>query len=288
VPQTGESCGTSNYSSCDSALKDLKRMRWDCLKIDKYRSQWSGGGCLNRILLSFGYRIVLKSAIFPDSVCPGCPLLGSIKIINRGFGKMFNYRGCELVLKSSANGSIIKSDLGIDPRRWCTDSVVTVPVRALIPADAASGQYRVYLNLPDTASRLKTRKEYSVRLANVNTWDDATGYNSLNYTVVISPNVPRVGVLQPEPVLRPGSFTIAKRNGSAEICFSAPLPKGCTFSAFTLSGSKVWSRTVRAGTKRVTWTGGAPGVYLLKIVLGDEQSAGSSALELHTRLFTMQ
>jgi hypothetical protein len=60
-------------------------------------------------------------------------------------------------------------------------------VSALIPAATPAGQYAVYLNLPDPAASLRNRPEYSIRLANQDVWEDATGYNSLLHKVTISP-----------------------------------------------------------------------------------------------------
>ena len=41
----------------------------------------------------------------------------------------------------------------------------------------------MYLNLPDPAAALSTRAEYSIRLANDATWENATGYNDLKHTI---------------------------------------------------------------------------------------------------------
>ena len=49
------------------------------------------------------------------------------------------------------------------------------------------GNYALLLNLPDPQSSLNTRPEYSIQMANSNTWEAATGYNNLNLTVGIAP-----------------------------------------------------------------------------------------------------
>ena len=171
------------------------------------------------------------------------------------------------------------------------DTAVTVPISGLIPANTVEGSYKVYLNLPDTSSTLRARKEYSVRLANVNVWEDATGYNLLNHTVFISQKVSVANPPQAAPARGLESFTIAKQNGSVEFSYSAGASAPCTFAVFTLAGTRVWGRTVRTGstgTGKVSWTGGAPGVYLLKVVFGDERSAGRGPLEICSRMFTIQ
>jgi len=59
-------------------------------------------------------------------------------------------------------------------------------VSAPIPAATPAGTYAVYLNLPDPAGSIRNRPEYSIRLANKDVWEDATGYNSLLHKVTIS------------------------------------------------------------------------------------------------------
>jgi hypothetical protein len=71
-----------------------------------------------------------------------------------------------------------------DPRRWTAGTATTVSQTLTVPATVPSGSYALLLNLPDPL--LSTRPEYSIRLANQNTWDAATGMNSLLHTVSIS------------------------------------------------------------------------------------------------------
>ena len=47
-----------------------------------------------------------------------------------------------------------------------------------------SGEYKVYLNLPDPYASLHNDPRYSIRLANENMWEESTGYNYLT-TVTI-------------------------------------------------------------------------------------------------------
>jgi hypothetical protein len=42
------------------------------------------------------------------------------------------------------------------------------------------------LKLPDSNATLSTRPEYSVQLANLNTWENATGYNNLQHTITVN------------------------------------------------------------------------------------------------------
>jgi hypothetical protein len=292
VPQEGESCGSSSYSVCDSAIKDLKRMHWDVLAIGSFTSQWSSGGCLNKILRNFGYRLVLRTARFPDCVRPGYNYDGFINLQNVGWGKIYNARGCELVFRNTATKSKTIVKLTNDPRHWCMreDTLVNVPISAPIPATMPEGTYQVYLNLPDPYPSLHNRKEYSIRLANNNVWEDSTGYNSLQCVVSVTKNC-AISTVKTDVTVSAGleSVSVKKLIGAVEISYYAGLSAPCTFAVFTLAGTRVWSRTVgagMAGAGRVTWAGGAPGVYLLKVVFGDERSAEN--VPIHTRLFSIQ
>jgi Domain of unknown function (DUF4832)/Domain of unknown function (DUF4874) len=281
VPQEGESCGSSKYSECDSALHDLKRMHYDALQITSFKSQWSSGGCLNKILMNFGHRMALKKAEIPDSVFPGSHLVGSLSIINRGFGKLFNPRGCEFIFKNIKTGAVKQVDIGIDPRRFCmTDSVEKFPFNISLPPDLAEGSYSLYLNLPDTASRLKARKEYAVRLANVNIWDDATGYNNLKHTIVVSKNMKPVATLNPNKFQLKEAVSIEKSKGSIAIQYSAPPSTLCSFTVYTLSGLKIWETTANDRFGKVRWTGAIPGVYLLKVAFKNSQMVNAEQSQL--------
>jgi hypothetical protein len=48
------------------------------------------------------------------------------------------------------------------------------------------GSYDLYLKISDNSESLKNRSEYSVRLANMNTWDEAGGMNNLKHEIKIN------------------------------------------------------------------------------------------------------
>jgi hypothetical protein len=75
-----------------------------------------------------------------------------------------------------------------DPRKWMPGETLEVKISAGIPSSIPTGQYQVFLNLRDPSSRLHSRPEYSIRLANKDVWEPSTGYNSLQQSVSIDPN----------------------------------------------------------------------------------------------------
>jgi hypothetical protein len=173
------------------AMADLKRMHWDTINSGFHKGViqgWRNAGCYDTIAKNLGYRLTMTSANLPDAVKAGSKFSGTINLMNVGWGKIYNERDCELVFRNTATKNKIIVKLTNDPRRWCmTDSSVAVDVSALIPASTPEGVYAVYLNLPDPATSLRNRPEYSIRLANKDVWEDATGYNSLLHKVTVSP-----------------------------------------------------------------------------------------------------
>jgi hypothetical protein len=55
-----------------------------------------------------------------------------------------------------------------------------------IPDDFPAGDYEMLLNLPDAYASIAPRPEYSIRLANNDVWEAATGYNKLNHTIKVN------------------------------------------------------------------------------------------------------
>ena len=191
VPQGGETCGpATTYSECERAMADLKQMHWDTINSTFHKGvidAWRSGGCFDTIAKNLGYRLVMSSGQLPDAVKPGSSFSGTLHFMNVGWGKIYNKRDCELVLRNTETKKELILKLANDPRHWCmTDSPVAVSVSAVMPTSAPEGEYAVYLNLPDPAGSIRNRPEYSIRLANKDVWEDSTGYNSLLHKVTIS------------------------------------------------------------------------------------------------------
>ena len=71
---------------------------------------------------------------------------------------------------------------------WMPGTTKQINVVGGIPTNMPAGEYQVLLNLPDPTTNLRDRSEYSIRLANQNTWEANTGYNSFLQSVVIDPS----------------------------------------------------------------------------------------------------
>lgn len=190
VPQSGESCGSCGCTAAQ-AFAEFKRMKWDAIDdnntnvIPIIKANPTDWATFNKLL---GYRFQVMQAVIPDSIKPGCLFQVKLTVKNVGWGKAFNARKPELILKNHQNSSDVwYAVTSADCRFWSPDSTITEVLEGGIPASGmANGAYDLYVNLPDTASRLHNDPRYSIQLANLNMWDATSGYNSLQQSVVIS------------------------------------------------------------------------------------------------------
>ena len=89
-----------------------------------------------------------------------------------------NGRGFEFVLVDGQGKKTVYEMKDIDPRYWFAGETVTIEKAIKLPADA-TGACTLYLNLPDPKPTLHDNPRFSIRLANENVWDEATGYNKV-------------------------------------------------------------------------------------------------------------
>ncbi len=184
LPIGGETCGYNpEFGSCTNTIKEMKRFHWSYLNKyyhpDNY-AHWNSEGCLDEIKNKLGYRFELQSATFPNVVHTDTPLSYNIELINKGFAAPFNQRKVELVLKNNINASIYTIDLSeTDTRYWFSGETKMINESVNVPNSIPTGNYHLYLNLPDYESSIALNPSYSIRFANLNTWDSNTGFNDL-------------------------------------------------------------------------------------------------------------
>jgi hypothetical protein len=188
VAMGGETCGVNApRSQCPTATTELAQFHWSFINTDyepNVLNSWNTGGCLTTISKNLGYRLRLESGTYPDTASPGGSLPISFTVHNDGYATPFNPRNLELVLRNTSTGSTYKLPIASDARRWTAGTSTTVSQTLTVPSSLPAGSYALLLNLPDPL--LSTRPEYSIRLANQNTWDAATGMNSLLHTLTVS------------------------------------------------------------------------------------------------------
>ena len=137
---------------------------------------------MNEIKRRLGYRLAIDKIIVTPAPKVGEKLDVYFQLHNSGFAAPVNKRDVELILVSTADASKkYVYPQSVDPRFWLPgeDHRFTLTCN---PEQA--GEYKVYLNLPDPYESLHDDPRFSIRLANMDCWDEATGYNYLT-TVTI-------------------------------------------------------------------------------------------------------
>ncbi|EPX61610.1 hypothetical protein D187_010229 [Cystobacter fuscus DSM 2262] len=185
----GETCALNPpRSDCSTALSEMALFHYSYLNVDysiPVINSWTSGGCRPEIDRRLGYRFALVSATFPATATRGAAMSLDIQIKNEGWAAPYNPRSVELVLRNTSSGAVYRVPLSVDPRRWLAGTTTSIGPSVTIPTSVPAGSYALLLNLPDPASSLNTRPEYSIQLANQNVWEASTGFNNLNRTVTV-------------------------------------------------------------------------------------------------------
>lgn len=93
-----------------------------------------------------------------------------------------------MILRNTQTGKEYYLPVAQAVRLWMPGETKDVKIEGAIPTSIESGEYQVFLHLPDPTSSLYGRPEYSIELANQDVWEIDTGYNSLLQKVVVEPN----------------------------------------------------------------------------------------------------
>jgi hypothetical protein len=186
----GETCKlNSPRSDCPTALLEMDKFHWSFLNLDYFGDvldNFETDGCFPDIQKRLGYRFSLTSGTFPQAVALGTPLTVTLKVKNTGFAAPYNERHAYLVLKNLSTNQVYPIQMATDPRTWLGPNELTITENLTLPANLTSGNYKLYLSLPDAAPSLAAKPEFAIRLANDNVWESVTGYNNLNHTLNVT------------------------------------------------------------------------------------------------------
>nr|BBH85586.1 hypothetical protein KTC_03370 [Thermosporothrix sp. COM3] len=192
VPQSGETCNAGEeatpYIACDNALKEFAYQHWSALNggyEPGVLKRWQEQGCFSEIQRRLGYRFTLTQAEIPKQAGKGKTLTLHVSLKNDGWASPYNPRKVELILRHTGTGVKYTFPLQEDPRRWFPGEQQQLQIKVQLPGQMEAGDYAVLLNLPDPRSTLHDLPAYSIQLANSDTWEPATGYNSLHANVHI-------------------------------------------------------------------------------------------------------
>ena len=205
------------WAARDKTVAEMSRLHWTFLQ--GYYSQvvtdmWRANGTFDELNRNMGYRYQLVSSTIDDEVEQGQKLSVRLQIKNVGYAPLYNERHAYIVLKDVSNQhSTISFPLAVDPRTWLPNGVVSeVNEQLTISSTIPAGTYHLYLHLPDAYASLAEDSRYAVRFANANVWDNTTGWNDLQTTVVVGEKT--------EPPYQPGTSillpaTLNKQNVNA-------------------------------------------------------------------------
>ena len=158
----------------------------NCAYNNDVNDDWQTGGCMDAIKKNLGYRFVLRNAIFPkDAVKAGMQLPFTLNIENVGYASPYNARPAQLIMRNKSTNKEFVFTIDTDVRKWYSGNN-TINAKIITDNNMPAGDYDLFLNLPDAYQSLQNKSEYSIRLANANMWNEATGYNDLNITIKIN------------------------------------------------------------------------------------------------------
>jgi hypothetical protein len=166
----------------------MRHLRWTYLHIGYYRptiTAWKNAGCYEEIQRDLGYRIGLKTASLPDQIKANQEFQVTLKMANTGYAPLYNYKNTSLVFKNTVSGLTHEVRLPVDLRECKPAAEFTID-QSVRAAGVPEGSYDLYLKIADKSESLKNRPEFSVRLANTGTWDEASGMNNLKHRVTIT------------------------------------------------------------------------------------------------------
>ena len=178
----GETCGECYFSTGENAIKEMTKYHWTYINRSYHSgvlNSWISSGHMNEIKQRLGYRLVLDKAYPTQSPKAGELFSVVLTLRNVGFAAPINPRDVEMVLVSAEDNTkaaIYKQE--IDPRYWQGGDTIVTTLHARLDSEM-TGDYKVYLNLPDPMPNLHSNPDFSIRLANKDMWEAETGYNYL-------------------------------------------------------------------------------------------------------------
>ncbi len=191
----GETCSATpneQRTSCNSSIKEMTEMNWDYLNFDFYKGaidRWQKEGCYQEISNRLGYRLSLLEVKTLRNIKQGKDLRFEIKLQNSGFGKVYNPRQIELILRNTKTNQ--EFSFLANPNK---DSRLLLPLAGqsrsikfkINSSKLEPAEYQTFLKLADPL--LSDKPLYSIRLANKNIWEKQTGYNNLRIAISIQAN----------------------------------------------------------------------------------------------------
>ena len=176
-PVTGETnMVNAPRTDCTNAILEMNRYNWSLINKDYLTTNitnWQTNGCFTTMQRNLGYNFRLNNANITNGIL-------TVNIGNYGYANLFKERRAFLICKNTTTNVNYTYLFDLFPTNIITESHnMSVNLTYLgIPA----GQYKLFLNLPD--SRLSNNPKYSIRCSNLNTWT-SEGFNDLLLTYTV-------------------------------------------------------------------------------------------------------
>ena len=189
VPTGGETCPPTDVpiASCSIAEQEMKLLKWTYLNLDYYGpvlQEWRNNSCFKDFQKKLGYRLLLKSSILKkEGTVNGSFELNTV-IDNVGFAPVYNQKKTYLIFRSVSGGVIYKKVLNFDVRRVVPDADFELKESVSLSGIPA-GNYQLLLKIEDAYDTLSNNPDFSIQLANSNTWESTEGFNNLQHTLTI-------------------------------------------------------------------------------------------------------
>lgn len=190
VPTGGETCPPSGIptASCITADLEMGLLKWTYLNLDYYGpviNVWRNNNCFTDFQKELGYRILLKSASLKKETKSNSSFELNTIVNNAGFAPVYNKKNTFLVFKSVSDETLYKKALNFDIRKVVPNTNYELKESVSLSGIPA-GKYKLYLKIEDSYTALSDRPEFSIQLANKDTWDSNKGMNSLLHTLTIN------------------------------------------------------------------------------------------------------
>ncbi len=170
VPHGGETCAdTLPYTSCDSALAEMERLRFSYLNLGYHPDvldRWRTEGCFDEIERRLGHRLVLTRVVVDDPIDAGRTLHVDLELENRGFAPAYGERRPQLCLQAPGASEcvIVDTELsGAGLESVAPGGSGTVVLSGDLPSDLAPGSYELRLAWLDA---LTDDPQYALLFAN--------------------------------------------------------------------------------------------------------------------------
>jgi hypothetical protein len=191
TPFGGETCdpadeaGAQPRTSCAAILGEGKQFSLTYLNSEYYtetfHSRWKKDGCYAEVQRSMGYRVEFLSTEHAATTAAGAAWPIRIAVRNVGWARPYKPRQLSVFLKHRVSGNVLKLVTSVDPRTWTAGNTFAHDTSVVIPSTAQSGEYDIYLALPDGAAQINGDPRFSIRPANADNagsrqaWDTALG-----------------------------------------------------------------------------------------------------------------